>query len=773
MGSRVMPQRGRPSSPPDRLPANFFDTAQTPDRLPADFFVNPTAPPPAVPAGGSSSLKQAPNWSDRLSNFAGELVAGVNPLPALEHIYKNGWLSTLRNLAGAQRDQAEQAKKHYDAGNYTAAAAKTLNWLIPVVGPSIGDAQDKFARGEWDKGMGASVSIGLGVVGPKAVKDAVVKVPGVIRSRLNPVETDAIKFADRESIPVDAATRSGSRLTRNVQTLVQNQPGGSGIGQAARQAQTDALTQTGERLAQRVSPGVQTGETAGRAVQSAFDRRISEIKRKADIQYKRLRDIANRPANVREIEVERTTEAIKSLYEQAVEDSVTSRLNSIRDEVFGGATEMTGKLKRPVNPNDPWDHAEVEGRFGGGFKNIFPELDNFPEPPGLIAKAIDKKEGALYNRLRKAFRNTVVDEEGGEIRKALKAEGVDWDMQDVDTRTVTIMERIALPVDLKPTKTALRLVAKDMAENLPITDQRASKGLHAINQIINGPDLVSATAVDRNLGAIKELLRGAESADLRNISQGLAARAVRELEFALQKGLKPAGPEAARALRRGRVLTQGKWEIADVAKKLGAEPVETYRKLTLSKDAHIDMLREVAKQAPEHLPKLGRAYLEGLFETATAEGGFGRSAKLFNDWQNLGSETKKLLFKNPAMVRDLDNFFLLAKRISENPNPSGSALVGSMVPYGYLFVTEPATGTAMVIGNNVLARMLFTPAGSRVLTNGLKVRLGNKAAAALAATQILKVAGKDAVAVANPGVAQTETPSQSTGQQGRPATGAR
>ena len=67
--------------------------------------------------------------------------------------------------------------------------------------------------------------------------------------------------------------------------------------------------------------------------------------------------------------------------------------------------------------------------------------------------------------------------------------------------------------------------------------------------------------------------------------------------------------------------------------------------------------------------------MEGLFEKATAEGGFGRSARLLNDWNNLGLETKSLLFKDPQLINKLDNFFLLAKRMAENPNPSGTASV--------------------------------------------------------------------------------------------------
>ena len=75
---------------------------------------------------------------------------------------------------------------------------------------------------------------------------------------------------------------------------------------------------------------------------------------------------------------------------------------------------------------------------------------------------------------------------------------------------------------------------------------------------------------------------------------------------------------------------------------------------------------------PRRLPQVGRAFLEELLQKATAEGGFERAAGLQADWQRLGPETKRLLFRDPAHIKDLDNFFLLAKKMGENPNPSGS-----------------------------------------------------------------------------------------------------
>jgi hypothetical protein len=185
--------------------------------------------------------------------------------------------------------------------------------------------------------------------------------------------------------------------------------------------------------------------------------------------------------------------------------------------------------------------------------------------------------------------------------------------------------------------------------------------------------------------------------------------------------------------------------VAGLSKQLRNEPVQAFQQLTYGKDSGVDFLRQVAQQAPEEMPKLGRAYLEGLFENATKDGGFDKARTIGNSWSQLGPETKKILFKNPMLVQDLDKFFLGAKKLAENPNPSGSGVVGWIAGQSALVVNHPATGVPLMIGAGALSKMLHSPAGVRALTNGLRVPLGSPAAASIAATNILKIAGNDAI----------------------------
>lgn len=311
------------------------------------------------------------------------------------------------------------------------------------------------------------------------------------------------------------------------------------------------------------------------------------------------------------------------------------------------------------------------------------------------------------------------------------------------TRTVPVFEQIAMPVDLRATKQALRPVYDRMKRQLPITQQRASAGFKAIENIINGKDYAPVSVVDLDLSAIKSIAREGEPM-LRDMSQGLAAKAVRELDASVQRAVQAAGPDAAQALQRGRAATISKHSAADLLKTLREEPRQLFDQAIWSRDAGVDRLREVQKLAPGEMPKVARAYLDELLSTATSEGGFRGGAGLWSKWQQLGPQTKAILFGgNRAHIKDLDNFFLLAKRLADTPNPSGTATVVSLGAQGGLLVTNPAAGAAVTIGTAMLSKLLHSPRGVRLLTQGLSMPVGNSAAAAALAGQIAQAAEGD------------------------------
>ena len=123
-------------------------------------------------------------------------------------------------------------------------------------------------------------------------------------------------------------------------------------------------------------------------------------------------------------------------------------------------------------------------------------------------------------------------------------------------------------------------------------------------------------------------------------------------------------------------------------------------------------------------------------------------------WEHLGPETKKLFFKDPALIRDLDNFFTLAQRSAENPNPSGTAYVGLQAGQALYVFHDPIGGGAMQIGAAGLAALLRNPTAVRILTKGLTIRAGHTAAAAIAARELFNLAAP----LAQPASTATPTP---------------
>lgn len=372
-----------------------------------------------------------------------------------------------------------------------------------------------------------------------------------------------------------------------------------------------------------------------------------------------------------------------------------------------------------------------------------------PETAGAaVADRLDKEIASLrtaadseYNQFRTAAddpKNLVKVPNGAPVN--VKGGVLDAQGNPVIT-TVQPTNQIPMAVDMRAIKDNLAPLYQEMEQWMPISARNSSEGWAAVKGIVEGPDYMPATAAEKGLSGLKAMAREAISPDLRNVSQGIGANAAGQLQAAIDQAAAKAGPEVLEALKAGRAAHAEKMQVADVMQKLRDEPVQLFNQATFAGDAGIDQLRQASKIAPAEMPMVGRAYLEKLLGTATAEGGFDKAGNVATQWQKLGPETKKILFKNPMVVQDLDNFFTLAKRAADNPNPSGSATLASVVGgLGYMF-KDPITGVPMVLGAGVLSKLLHSPRAVEALTNGLKVSTANKAAATIAANRILKVAG--------------------------------
>lgn len=316
-------------------------------------------------------------------------------------------------------------------------------------------------------------------------------------------------------------------------------------------------------------------------------------------------------------------------------------------------------------------------------------------------------------------------------------------------RTAPITKTVALPVDMGTAIDQLKPVLARLKQEMPLAQQQASRGLQAIDNIVNGDRIQSASVADQNLSALKQLQREAVNPK----TMFLANKAVNAVAPLVDQAVAKAGPQAVDALNEGRSLTKAKYATDATIDQLPVEPVRLFDKLTSRRDTSINLLRDVASKAPTSMPAVGRAYLEGLFENATSAEGKPGSGTAYANWNKLGDATKKTLFPSPTLRGRLDDFFTLAKTVGDNPNPSGTAHLSSSLialTEGGVMLHNPVAGGAMLLAWPAVTKMLYSEGGAKLLMSGLRVPVTNKAVGGIIAGSILRAAGDSAKPMALP-----------------------
>ena len=316
--------------------------------------------------------------------------------------------------------------------------------------------------------------------------------------------------------------------------------------------------------------------------------------------------------------------------------------------------------------------------------------------------------------------------------------------QGVDDNGNPIMENVAMPVDLRQVKQSLRPIYDELSEDWPIAEQRSSRGFRGMENIMNAPDFVPASRAERGLGGIKELSRQ----DPEGQGGGLARLIIPTLEREIDAAVS-VHPPALTGLREGRRLTRVKHDTMAARDSLGNLPEEGARHhaaLTLPEDQRVARLRTIAREVPAEIPKVARGWLEDLWRQARDQGGFIRNDKLFTEWNNLGDETKRILFPNAQHRQDLNNFFVGLKKLGENPNPSGTALMswinkafageltgapilGAVLGGPEAAIAAGAGSLAAVAIPGAVAKLMYSPRGIELLTEGTRINLKNPRAA--------------------------------------------
>src|SRR5262245_18832932 len=152
---------------------------------------------------------------------------------------------------------------------------------------------------------------------------------------------------------------------------------------------------------------------------------------------------------------------------------------------------------------------------------------------------------------------------------------------------------------------------------------------------------------------------------------------------------------------------------ADAALSLAKEPVGAFRQLTLPADSGIARLRQVVARTPQVAREIGRAWIEDELRTATAQGGFDRAKRLRAAWDNLGPETKKILFPDADHRAALGHFFTLADMAALEINPIRSAITGTQAAEAAALVMNPLGTIPYSLGATGMAKVLYSPAGAR------------------------------------------------------------
>ncbi len=686
--------------------------------------------------------------SPLIGSSMGRALSGVwkniNPVGMAQGLYSavRHPIDTATGILSAQGEQLSKAGESFGQGRYVEAAGHGLAGALPIIGPAAAAAGERIGAGDVAGGVGEGAGL-LGAMGaPKAIAAGAKRLPKLARTSPNVAEASAVKFGQQQGIPVDAATATGNRFVRGVQDLADTSPIGGGIAQRAKAAQAKELTRVGGELADRVYPAPVVAEQAGEGVRGAVQNVIHEKHATATKAYDTLRSIEERTKVDMPIKTvsPQAQARMKATLGDIPHETELSGLRRIRAELEA-LPYSKGKL---VVEDEIGNTHYAKGQANADVYRDIQQFGGGDATGAQMVRDIDRAldTGQFSNSARAAL-------EVARRRLSGKTGGMSRGMLPPDAGDVGVMKTqpMGLPVDLTGVKQALRPVYDRITRQLPITQQRSSPGLKAIENILNGDDFAPVSVVDADLSAIKSLARGADLPELRDVSQGIAAKAVQELDRAVREATAYGGPEASKALDTGRAATKAKYAASDVLRKVRNEPVQAYQQAVYSKDAGIEHLRSVQKLAPAEMPKLGRAFLEDMMDTATATGGFEKGRTLFGKWQNVGPQTKAILFGETT--KDLDKFFLLAERLGQQSNPSGTALTLHGAGQIGLAFSHPTLGIPVLLGSGAISKILHSPRAVKFLTEGMQQSTGRSPSARMASIgnvlRAAQVAGVQAV----------------------------
>jgi hypothetical protein len=686
-----------------------------------------------------------------------------------------------------------EADRLSQAGNYGGALGTVVGTAGGIVGTGL------IIHGV-AKGIGA---------GAAKVGRAVGRIPtpaGTLEPQLDAAEASAVRYGHEEGVKMPASVQSGSPAIAHAEKVLQHFPLASKVAKTARAAEQSTLAAAGAREvaglgspdAPAVPGAIDIGEAvhakvdqlqadhaaagaklagsapafldAGESVNRASQSTVEAHGAAADNSYDLFRSIEEQPkfkarlqTGTRQIEAgldEAGNPAYKTVpvyndIQLPVDrrpaklalKPVLARLERLMPEAQQAASPGLKALRNVVQGPD-FESASITDEDLGALKGIVRDSGN-ARAVGLAEMAVKQLSKAVDSAAERAGPEAVAALKKGRASTVNKYNAIDFqkslDWTDAGLpgaspgEPVGVASKILRPGDRSVN--LLRSVAEHAPDQIPVLGDALA---HDLVQQVKSGDAAGALNKWKGYGeATKGILYP-------------------EGEAPAGGGAKP--PSKAAAL--GSYLERAA-ELENVKKSLPQSDA-LVSNIIGGGERGTNTLRTIAAHAPEHIPALAQRVVQDLIETGTAEAGMNKPQSVLRKWIDIGDEKKNILFRDPypntgggPRVQRLTDFFVLMKKLGENPNPSGSGTIMAFVKGVGLVISTPLTGGAVLLASRKAAQMLFNPESSRWMMQALKTPATAKGAPLLA-KQIINAAGPDTTpapaAAATPATASTAGP---------------
>ena len=262
----------RPQTPPveptEPVSSGWFERSSPEAVRPPDPAQAPRRPAVIRAGPGDRNYRFPADIKQGGRRFVTEAVrgAGLHPTDlrtAFDEAMSNPGL-VLDIVSGMAEGAKGQVMKSWEAlktGRPGDALGHLIYAAVPGIGPALDQATEDYKRGDTagasGRIAGIFLSLGAGALGSARTPPF----PG-LRNK-NPVQRQAIAYAEREGIPVDLATASGNRAVRSWQEGMEFTPGGMLVEAVKSPPRVQALRQSAQRLADDVSPAPVSPEAWG------------------------------------------------------------------------------------------------------------------------------------------------------------------------------------------------------------------------------------------------------------------------------------------------------------------------------------------------------------------------------------------------------------------------------------------------------------------------------------------------------------------------------